>query len=987
MEFYIPEIPAPATRKQIEGALAEVFRKYYIYAWDFWFWTARGKNYQSAKFIIHDERIGQDILRDYEQPPSRRITRGGRTFITHPNPPKIILITGKKVSLLKSNSREPVSSEHIRALRAENERKAHQLANRQTVQKKPYRTPVSFHGFECGVWTTDPRRPDLPTFSSFYSNGERGNFRIRKSAVQVHISQTDRYIIVPSNAIRSEIITRDGRGTWFLITTSWCPKFYRRTQETAIFPDGRRRSKESKSRLSSLDERHKKIAAYCFVYRFRLQDERDALRINTIGGLSGFVEVSDVEAYYDQPIYDFQVSMNGLDRQLENLPFPIAFQLQSLAYNGILLPHRVKELLGVVRTAYRTHGQDETAAVLKFWVDSWRPQIHSDDPEIWLSQSIIKEFNEMLKKRLQSASYNLQMKLLLKDNQVLVHRVCIYPTGIHLFGPSFEPKNRVLRRYEKNLNNFIRVTLMDEGSRDLGFERNVDATHIYSERFLPFFTSNTQGLRIGGHNFTFLGFSQSSLRSHAAWFMSPFIDYQSPGRPLMTVASVIKDLGDFGDIRIPGKCAARIGQAFTDTVANIKIEASMVTYVKDIERTVGNRTYTFSDGCGTISPRLLRGIWEKGNFGPDSVGPGRPSPTIFQIRFGGSKGVVSLDSRMAECQIRLRSSMKKFEATKHSTFEICMSVTKPLDFYLNRPLIKILEDRGVPKASFMQVQKELLDRLRAATQAPDSTAYFLEREGRCKHAELPFLIRELGTLGWNYQEDHFLRQVVEFSMMSSLREMKYRARIRVKKGYTLIGILDETGYLQEGEIYCPIKEDGKRRWAPKGLVAIARSPALHPGDIQVVTAIEHPPRGSPLLDLTNCVVFSRHGPRDLPNMLAGGDLDGDLYHVWWDPRLMPRKHAYPADYDSVQATALDRPVNQDDIGKFFVDFMENDKLGAISIAHLVLADQKPNGVFSEECLKCAALASTAVDFPKTGIPVRSVALKSRSRKILDGACN
>ena len=48
--------------------------------------------------------------------------------------------------------------------------------------------------------------------------------------------------------------------------------------------------------------------------------------------------------------------------------------------------------------------------------------------------------------------------------------------------------------------------------------------------------------------------------------------------------------------------------------------------------------------------------------------------------------------------------------------------------------------------------------------------------------------------------------------------------------------------------------------------------------------------------------------------------------------------------------------------------MENDKLGLISIQHLQLADQRPMGTMDPDCIQLAALASTAVDYSKTGIP-------------------
>ena len=55
-----------------------------------------------------------------------------------------------------------------------------------------------------------------------------------------------------------------------------------------------------------------------------------------------------------------------------------------------------------------------------------------------------------------------------------------------------------------------------------------------------------------------------------------------------------------------------------------------------------------------------------------------------------------------------------------------------------------------------------------------------------------------------------------------------------------------------------------------------------------------------------------------------------------------------------------------DVAKFFVDFIENNLLGMISIRHLTIADQQKEGVFHPDCLILAQLASVAVDFPKTG---------------------
>lgn len=181
--------------------------------------------------------------------------------------------------------------------------------------------------------------------------------------------------------------------------------------------------------------------------------------------------------------------------------------------------------------------------------------------------------------------------------------------------------------------------------------------------------------------------------------------------------------------------------------------------------------------------------------------------------------------------------------------------------------------------------------------------------------------------------------------------------------------MDETSFLRENEVYCFVQtEEGGQLLT--GNVVITRSPALHPGDVQCVTAVDAPP-SSPLRALHNVVVFSSMGQRDLPSQLSGGDLDGDLYNIIYDNTLYPKFRADPADYDAVAPVNIGRPVERTDITDFFVSFMESDNLGQIATLHQILADQRARGTFDEDCIRLANFHSTAVDFSKTGIPVCS----------------
>lgn len=150
---------------------------------------------------------------------------------------------------------------------------------------------------------------------------------------------------------------------------------------------------------------------------------------------------------------------------------------------------------------------------------------------------------------------------------------------------------------------------------------------------------------------------------------------------------------------------------------------------------------------------------------------------------------------------------------------------------------------------------------------------------------------------------------------------------------------------------------------------MTRSPALHDGDIQFAQNVI-PPDNHPLAELTNCIVFSSKGYRDLPSQLSGGDLDGDIFNVIWDTDAYPVRTFAPADYPRVSPVDIGRPVERDDMAQFFLDFMKTDHLGVIATRHMIMADQEAEGTSHPVCRKLAQLHSTAVDFSKTGIPVQ-----------------
>ncbi|GLA24172.1 hypothetical protein AnigIFM63326_011027 [Aspergillus niger] len=237
---------------------------------------------------------------------------------------------------------------------------------------------------------------------------------------------------------------------------------------------------------------------------------------------------------------------------------------------------------------------------------------------------------------------------------------------------------------------------------------------------------------------------------------------------------------------------------------------------------------------------------------------------------------------------------------------------KPMVLVLNRQMIKILEDMGTPDDWFLTLQEAALTKLQP-----------------------------------------FIRSVVEAVVLKELRLLKHKARIPVFKGITLFGVMDETDLLEADQVYVTY-EPIEGRHAP-----------LPNAGMNVI-----PPDNHPLAELTNCIVFSSKGYRDLPSQLSGGDLDGDIFNVIWDTDAYPVRTFAPADYPRVSPVDIGRPVERDDMAQFFLDFMKTDHLGVIATRHMIMADQEAEGTSHPVCRKLAQLHSTAVDFSKTGIPVQ-----------------
>ncbi|RCI16265.1 hypothetical protein L249_3184 [Ophiocordyceps polyrhachis-furcata BCC 54312] len=819
----------------------------------------------------------------------------------------------------------------------------------------------------CGKIVYSGFHQDEPTFAYQSGINIRGHGRFGRRYFTTTLGSDSR-MDIPYEIIVTAI---KGRNTLTLVLCG-SPRFF-------ITSSLNEKTQNKWIRVASFPSwpNHEKYAPHCLVYQLSMAPSPD--EHDTISSLRSrqLFEVSlkglAVDRHPTPFVDDYSTSIKAFEARLQSLevarvvPFPILFLVQTTVWNNYLHPAIALQMLELIKYAGKElpHG---VKGQFPLSIETFRQVIHKipypgphTDAAAFNPENIMKQATELeAEKRnndpLRTSVYGPSIP----PKQAWVFKAVVTPTTITLQGPEAESKNRVLRLFPNHGDYFLRVSFMDENGQDLTYSPNISNDVVY-ERYRRILK---EGIPIAGRRYSFLGFSHSSLRSHSTWFMAPFLDENLQRQDY---DSILKKLGDFSEIRIAAKCAARIGQAFSETPYAVDlIKANIMSRrVPDVKTADGSRV--FSDGVGAISREAMEELWK--------ILPQRSAaPTCFQIRWGGVKGMLALDPTIPGKMIHTRDSMTKFPSDDRRELGICDVAVRPLRLYLNRQLIKILEDMRTNPYWFKAQQEKALRLLRGVTATAANTSTFIRYQSVGRPLGLSSFISRLHAMGIDYRRDDFLRSVVEHVVLRELRLLKHKARIPVDQGVALYGIMDETGWLGEDEVYITFdKTYARRGWRIKtapadGPVIVTRSPALHPGDIQVAN-MRTPPPGHPLLEEANCIVFSQKGTRDLPSQLSGGDLDGDLYQVIWDREAMPEKIHMPADYPRAEPVELDRSVKSGDMADFFIDFMRTDILGLIATRHQILADDREEGTEDPDCIKLAEMHSTAVDFSKTGIPV------------------
>ncbi|KAI9841292.1 MAG: hypothetical protein M1837_000778 [Sclerophora amabilis] len=547
-----------------------------------------------------------------------------------------------------------------------------------------------------------------------------------------------------------------------------------------------------------------------------------------------------------------------------------------------------------------------------------------------------------------------------------MRKATVTPSMIYFSTPTVETSNRVVRQYSEHADRFLRVSFTDEQfqGRIHSSEKETNAEVLTRIK-----RAMINGISIGERHFHFLAFGNAQFRDHGAYFFAPTLHVR--------VKDIRGWMGDFESIRIPAKYAARIGQCFSTTRAIKGTGVDVKTLPDIVLKLDDGRSYTFTDGVGKISKFLAQLI--SSELGLQFI------PSVFQFRLGGCKGVLAVWPDAGQKEVHIRYSQYKFAAV-HNGLEI-IRWSQFAAAALNRQIITVLSTLGVDDEVFVRKLQAMLEYIRCAMWDESVALSLLQKY--IDPNRMTLVVASMILDGFQKSEDPFARSMLRLWRAWSIKYLKEHARIIIEDGAFVFGCVDETGTLKghqdalqnnphAGEqarldslpeifIQVPDPDREGQYKVIEDLCLLARNPSLHPGDVRLVRAVNQPG----LSHLRDVVVLPQKGDRDVAGMCSGGDLDGDDYLVIWDKELIPPEWNHmPMDYTPPPARTLDRPVEDDDITDFFVQYMKNDALGSIAHAHLARADRSPLGVKDEKCLELADLHSMAVDYAKTGEPAR-----------------
>jgi RNA dependent RNA polymerase len=545
------------------------------------------------------------------------------------NYPNVIQLRIMDTPIFCSASNKAPDTFQIRALEAEaraGTSRSKPAIDEKSVNQQKAPLVYSSSYASCGVWSYEGSELVFVSHLQWMSPGE-----IKFGARRMMLTMGATRIEFAYSWIQN-IAVGGPQTPSMTITCRYAPKFSQKTEETELEAlikvlNIKVRTREKRrppwKRLSTLGVDHENIVSSCLVYRIGISSPSFNEQIRNLKMSFDLPPTIYLRTHVRLPREALVTELGRLQHaftsSFKTLPFAVKFQMQKLAQDGYLPPSTVIKMFPDVVLMVQRSGVPVTISALKklfFDVPYRGPETEAHEFHVdALLQALRKNEDRAKREELYLGGSAGTSE---PDNIAIIYRAKVTPAGVYLYGPEPETKNRVLRKYNDHLEYFLRVQFCDEDGEQVRFDPRTSNDDIFYVRFKKVLED---GIDIAGRNYGFLGFSHSSLRSQTCWFMAPFVQ---DGK-LQLYQLVIANLGDFSRIHSPAKCAARIGQAFSDTPNTVPLGSIVVKQLPDVER----NGRVFSDGVGTFSGTVLEQIW-------DALPSKRlVKPTAFQIRLLG----------------------------------------------------------------------------------------------------------------------------------------------------------------------------------------------------------------------------------------------------------------------------------------------------------------------------------------------------------------
>jgi hypothetical protein len=325
-----------------------------------------------------------------------------------------------------------------------------------------------------------------------------------------------------------------------------------------------------------------------------------------------------------------------------------------------------------------------------------------------------------------------------------------------------------------------------------------------------------------------------------------------------------------------------------------------------------------TDGAGRLSQSLAYKINAQ-------LGLSYP-PSGFQGRIGEAKGfwTVDVNDERSGDWIELYASQCKWEPdpnhdnVHNRTFEVIRWSGPLKSAALNLQFLPLLVDRAKDRSTMRTDLAELLkggvnreiELLQEAMADPQSFRKWLREnnsniDDRLKNGAVPFRaglpvsteerLNMMLDAGFDPKKLYFMKDLSRKAFKTKGDELKKKLNITVGKSTYAYMVPDFSGVLEPNEVFIDFSSfiDNVSGFAGvllKGVdVLVARSPAHFTSDIQKVRAVFK----AELMGMKDVIVFSTKGTPSLAEKLSGGDYDGDIAWVCWEPLIVDNFETAP----------------------------------------------------------------------------------------------